>query len=127
MSRNRNPKTCLSRRVSLSCENTESCTRISKHLTLLRETVDTMPPLKKERGSQSIPARRNKIPKAISRKRSLGREEHGTIAKTPTLPFKRNLDDDWAKNMSNSEICWVAESFLLSCENSQARTRQSKH
>ena len=57
------------------------------------------PPLLKERESQWIPARRNTIPKAISRTRSLGREEHGIIPTTKNaLLFKRNLTDASAKN-----------------------------
>jgi len=48
-------------------------------LTLLREMLNAKPPLKKEHGSQLIPARRNEIPTAISRTRGA------------RYPFKRNF------------------------------------
>jgi len=133
MSAIRTLNVCLGRRVSDSCENTAARTRQnnSPDLTLLLEMLNKRPPLMKGSRSQWIPARRNKIPKAISRRRSLGREEHGIIPTTKNaLLFKRNLTDASAKNTtygrdSYSECMFESPSLWLSCENTAARTRQN--
>jgi len=124
MSRNRNPKVCVGRpSLLLARENSEARTTKSKHLTLVREMVDTKPPLKEEHDLNY-----HRCEGTRSLRRSLGREEHGIIEETPALPFKRNFTDASAQNMSrnrNPKVC-VGRRVSLSCENTWAR-RQSKH